>query len=103
MEKWGSGAKRMMEHCRDHNVPEPEWIVENGTVKIVFKRPSVEENNDSHNDSSNDSLNERQKRIKMIIRDNNQIKASKIAEIVGCSVTTIYRNLKQLGIHWEGH
>lgn len=103
LEKWGSGAKRMMEHCREHNVPEPEWIVENGTVKIVFKRPSVEESNDSSNDSLNDSLNERQKRIKMIIRDNNQIKASKIAEIVGCSVPTIYRNLKQLRIHWEGH
>ena len=29
--------------------------------------------------------------------------ASKIAEIVGCSVPTIYRNLKQLRIHWEGH
>ena len=39
----------------------------------------------------------------MIIRDNNQIAASKIAKIVGCSVPTVYRNLKLLGIHWEGH
>ena len=99
LEKWGSGAKRMIEHCKEHNVPEPEWIVENGTVKIVFRRPFLEE---SH-DSLNDSLNDRQRRIKIIIQDDNQISASKIAEILGCSKPTVYRDLDKLGVRWDGH
>lgn len=107
LEKWGSGAKRMIEHCREHNVSEPEWVVENDTVKIVFKRPSIHGHrnslNDSPNDSLNDSLNERQKRIRIIIRGNQQISVLKIAEIVRCSVSTVRRDLDVLGIHWEGH
>ena len=35
--KWGSGAKRMIELCREQNIAEPEWIAENSTVKIVFR------------------------------------------------------------------
>lgn len=41
LEQWGSGAKRMIDLCREQNVAEPEWIAENGSVKIVFRRSSL--------------------------------------------------------------
>ena len=36
------GAKRMIELCREQNIAEPEWIAENGTVKIVFWRSTLD-------------------------------------------------------------
>ena len=42
MEKWGSGAKRIIELCREQGVDEPEWIINNDTVSIVFKRPIID-------------------------------------------------------------
>ena len=41
LEQWGSGAKRMIDLCREQNVAEPEWVAEKGSVKIVFWRPSI--------------------------------------------------------------
>lgn len=41
LEKWGTGANRMIELCREQGVAEPEWTTGNGTVTITFKRPSV--------------------------------------------------------------
>lgn len=38
LEKWGTGANRMIDLCREQGVPEPEWKVENGTVTIIFRR-----------------------------------------------------------------
>lgn len=40
LEKWGTGANRMIELCKEQGVEEPEWKVENGTVTVIFKRPS---------------------------------------------------------------
>ena len=42
LEKWGSGAKRIIELCREQGVDEPEWIINNDTVSIVFKRPIID-------------------------------------------------------------
>lgn len=31
----------MIELCREQNIAEPEWIAENGTVKIVFWKSTL--------------------------------------------------------------
>lgn len=38
MENWGSGVGRMVDACHEHGVPEPEYEVSGGFVRIVFKR-----------------------------------------------------------------
>lgn len=38
LEKWGSGAQRIIEFCNKQNIPEPKWIAKNGTITIVFQR-----------------------------------------------------------------
>lgn len=84
---------------------EPEWIVENGTVKIVFKRPSVltdDSQSGSQNGSQSTGLTDRQKRIKFVIRKNSRLSVAMISKMLEISQRTIYRDLKIIGVHWVG-
>ena len=38
LEKWGSGAQRIIDLCNNQGIPEPQWIAKNGTITIVFQR-----------------------------------------------------------------
>ena len=118
LEQWGSGAKRMIDLCREQNVAEPEWVAEKGSVKIVFWRPSImtdysldvsqsggqkcQSKMSVKNVSQNDGLNNRQIKIKIMIRDNDRITVTLISNALGVTPRTIYRDLKIIGIHWEG-
>ena len=39
LEKWGSGAERIIQLCHNQDLPEPEWRNEDNSVSIIFKRP----------------------------------------------------------------
>ena len=41
LENWGTGAKRILDACKAHNVPEPTWSVDGGFVCVTFKRPAA--------------------------------------------------------------
>lgn len=41
LESWGSGAKRIMDACREQGVEEPVWRWDGGFVIVTFKRPTV--------------------------------------------------------------
>ena len=60
-----------------------EWIVEDGTVLVIFRRPSIvtDIENVSPNVPIKSSLNERQRKIKAMICDNYTITVAKIAKI----------------------
>lgn len=49
LESWGSGAKRIMDACREQGVEEPSWRWDGGFVIVTFKRPT-------RNISSKDTL-----------------------------------------------
>ena len=38
LEKWGSGAQRIIDLCNKQGMPEPKWIANNSTITIVFQR-----------------------------------------------------------------
>lgn len=40
LESWGSGAKRIMDACREQGVEDPTWRWEGGFVIVTFKRPT---------------------------------------------------------------
>ena len=86
-----------------------EWIVEDGTVLVIFRRPSIvtDIENVSPNVSPNvpikSSLNERQRKIKAMICDGDTVTVAKIAKTINVTPRTIYRDLKQMSIRWEGH
>ncbi len=46
LESWGSGAKRIMDACREQGVEEPVWRWDGGFVIVTFKRPTVEVSDD---------------------------------------------------------
>lgn len=41
LENWGSGAKRIVESCREQGLEEPVWHWDGGFVYVVFKRPRI--------------------------------------------------------------
>ena len=52
LENWGSGAKRIIDACREQGVEEPEWRWDGGFVIVTFKRPkgNKQEDNTSKQD-----------------------------------------------------
>ncbi len=59
LESWGSGAKRIIDACREQGIEEPFWRWDGGFVTVTFKRPSKDsnriptENNIKENDKEN--------------------------------------------------
>ena len=106
----------MIDLCQLQGLKEPEWIAENGTIKVVFRRPSVGISDANVSESGSQSgsqsgteyvsqkrrLSERQRKIKVMIKDDDTISVAKISSIIDVAPRTIYRDLKQIGIHWEG-
>lgn len=132
LENWGTGAKRIIEACREQGVEEPTWRREGGFIYVTFKRPS-KSSLDRHVPLTGDdvpqnvaqsagnaaqgigdvALNVAQntddvaqsldERILQIIKSNPTIKREDIANQLSVNKKTIERHLKDLGIKWEGH
>ena len=111
LEKWGTGANRMIDLCREQGVPEPEWKVGNGTVTIIFRRPQIagasNNSNDnpsnvsqetSQNDTKDDTkeLSERQKVIMSLIQKNDTITIEEMIQKTSVSSITIKRDISEL-------
>lgn len=47
LESWGSGAKRIMDACREQGVEEPTWRWDGGFVIVTFKRPNRPNNDEN--------------------------------------------------------
>ncbi len=48
LESWGSGAKRIMDACREQGLEEPVWRCDGGFVTVIFKR--------QHNDNTSPGI-----------------------------------------------
>lgn len=44
LENWGSGAKRIMDACREQGIEDPTWRWDGGFVIVTFKRPKRDTN-----------------------------------------------------------
>ena len=105
LESWGSGVSRMVDACRAQGVPEPEYEVNGGFVRIVFRRAtngddSVNEgvngyvNGDVNGDVT--SLKGVLKDIYLIVLNNPGIKIAQVAELRGKSESTVWKQLNEL-------
>ncbi len=104
LENWGSGVMRMMDLCKAQHIANPDYQLGDNTVTIIFRR-----RNDSQSDSQNDSqksLNERQKKIVMLMRNDQHISVSSIAVKLSLSAPTVYREIKKINtvseLYWDG-
>lgn len=100
LENWGSGVMRMMDLCKAQHIANPDYQLGDNTVTIIFRR-----RNDSQNDSQK-SLNERQKKIVMLMRNDQHISVSSIAVKLSLSAPTVYREIKKINtvseLYWDG-
>lgn len=104
LENWGSGVMRMMDLCKAQHMANPDYQLGDNTVTIIFRR-----RNDSQSDSQNDSqksLNERQKKIVMLMRNDQHISVGSIAVKLSLSAPTVYREIKKINtvseLYWDG-
>ena len=106
VEQLGSGIHRIL-----RKYPKDIYEISEHFVVVTFKfAESLTDTSDvSQNVSQNVSqsvsqkaLSERQSLIRQRIIENNTISARSIAEELGVNIRTIYRELKQLNIHWIG-
>ena len=120
LEKWGTGAGRIVQICREQNLPEPEWKSVNGTISIIFKRPTsayIIDNNGGqtggqnkssyidnggddgggNGDNSGDNqLTERQRNIYNLLKLNGENTALTLARILSLSKRTVQREISYL-------
>ena len=129
LEKWGTGANRMIDLCREQGVPEPEWKVGNGTVSIIFKRPFVtlaneESSEDDHRNFIETSqkkcekfietLQKKDREIAELVITNSEITQNEMAKVLGITTRAVANRLKSMqerdiikrvgpdnGGHWE--
>ena len=98
LESWGSGVSRMVDACKAQGVPEPEYEVNGGFVRIVFRRATNGDDsvNDRRNDSVNDSLNDSVNETYLTIKANPGIQRKRISELTGKSIPTVDRHIALL-------
>lgn len=126
LEKWGTGANRMIELCREQGVAEPEWTTGNGTVTITFKRPSVgvsseETTQNLHRNFTEkftekftETLQKKDRDIAKLVIENPKITQTEMAAALDISRQAIANRLKSMqergiikrvgpdnGGHWE--
>ena len=108
LESWGSGVGRMVDACRAQGVPEPEYEVAGGFVRIVFRRPEGAGvvngpvngvvngvvNGDVNGDVT--SLKGVLKDIYLIVLNNPGIKIAQVAKLRGKSESTVWKQLNEL-------
>ena len=110
LESWGSGVGRMVDACRAQGVPEPEYEVAGGFVRIVFRRPIIigSDGDDRRNGYVNGEVNgyvngyvngevntltPSQKLVYDTVNNNPGIQTKQIADVLKRSSRTIEKHL----------
>lgn len=75
LENWGSGVGRIMDACREANLPEPEYNQSASFVWVTFKRTAMQPNNHTsspynHTTSMHQSKAKRQKKFLSVVGEN---------------------------------
>ena len=105
LENWGSGAKRIIDLCREHGIPEPIWVDNHGFISICFFK-----SNEAYlHNVIKDVIKELPERQRLILDDvikDTTITASQLAKKCNVTERTIMRDidvLQKAGIlHREG-
>jgi len=93
LEKWGTGANRMIELCKEQGVPEPEWKVENGTVTVIFKRLSLNQDSEGTSEKLHrnfiESLQKKDREIAKIVINNPNTTQNEMASALKISARAV--------------
>ena len=93
LENWGSGIGRIIERCKECNLPEPEWSINGGFVIVTFRRPITVS---PINEPINEPINKRQKMIIELMRSEPHITRQLLSLRLEVSLATIKRDIQIL-------
>lgn len=91
IELWGSGTKRIVDLCKEQNLPEPDYKEEQGGFSVYFYKDIYTEENLRKRD-----LNERQIKAVMYVKEKGRITNKEYREITGLSDEGARIDLKEL-------
>ena len=96
LDKWGSGVERIVQLCKEVNIPSPIYSMANRSVVLTFPRP-IDRNvtKDVTKDVIN-KLSDRQQKIIDIIKQNPTISIAAIAEQLEVVKLTIQRDINKM-------
>ncbi len=91
IEHWGSGTKRIVDLCKERNLPEPEFREEQGGISVwlykdIFREESLVKM----------GLNERQIKAVLYVKENGKISNGEYMELTKVSRQTATRDLSEL-------
>lgn len=93
IEKWGMGTLKMIESCKEQDLPEPDFIEEEGIFKVIFYKDIY-----TIESLQKLGLNERQIKAVMYVKEIGKITNKKYQEKFKTSERTATRNLNDLVI-----
>lgn len=109
IEKIGSGTEDIIQRCKSYGLWEPDFE-QDSDFKVTIWRPVVADSivKDSTTEKTTTNVpqnvpqNARHSKLITIINQNNSISKEELASQLNVTVMTIKRDLKALGIIWEG-
>ena len=110
IEKWGTGTNRMINLCRQDNIPDPEFVESCGGLEVVFKfKEPLGGAVVQHKEIEKSDLMQRQKEVLQVLNERGALGVSEIMKYLSGSINirTLQRDLtflkKREFIDSKGH
>ncbi len=91
IERWGTGTRRMVELCREHGLPEPEFREFGNGFSVIFYKDVYNEEN-----LKKIGLNERQIKAVLYVKEKGKITNKEYQKVNECSKATATRDIMDL-------
>jgi ATP-dependent DNA helicase RecG len=114
VDSWGRGIERIMQACKDARVPMPELRYEQTGLWVIFSFLSPNRVGEKVGKKVGKKLTANQEKILLQLRQNANLSARELADLVGISSRKIEQNISRLkklgrlrrigppkGGHWE--
>jgi len=96
IDHWGRGTLKVIEACREANLPEPDMKEQDGGFSItIFKNKFTEDQ------LKKSGLNDRQLKAVLFVKEHGSINNSQYQELVGVAKATASRDLAELTDKWN--
>lgn len=98
LERWGTGIERIVQRCREYDVPELEWSASEHDVTVTFWRNGKDKqmkdeafSGENGENSDENQLSERQTLIYSVLKANGENTAKSLARMLNMSQRTVER------------
>jgi ATP-dependent DNA helicase RecG len=99
IEKWGRGTQNIIDDCRKHGIPDPEFSENSGGIQVTFRKSATV---DKRVDL--DGLNKSQRKIIEYLLKHGKGQTGELSEWIGISKAAVRKNISGMSdiIEWVG-